>query len=47
MTSDDYIITVDSQKGNANILDLVGNEVACIDHHPTFCRLIINTRISA
>ncbi|MGN1340356.1 MAG: bifunctional oligoribonuclease/PAP phosphatase NrnA, partial [Oscillospiraceae bacterium] len=30
-------ITVDSQKGNANILDLVGNEVACIDHHPTFC----------
>ena len=38
MTSDDYIITVDSQKGNANILDLVGNEVACIDHHPTFCQ---------
>lgn len=38
MTDEDYIITVDSQKGNANILDLVGNEVACIDHHPTFCR---------
>lgn len=37
MTEDDYIITVDSQKGNANILDLVGNEVACIDHHPIFC----------
>lgn len=37
MTSEDYIITVDSQKGNANILDLVGDEVACIDHHPTFC----------
>ncbi len=37
MTSDDYIITVDSQKGNANILDLVGDEVACIDHHPSFC----------
>ncbi len=36
MRSDDYIITVDSQKGNANILDLVGDEVACIDHHPTF-----------
>ncbi len=36
MSSDDYIITVDSQKGNANILDLVGDEVACIDHHPTF-----------
>lgn len=38
MTSDDYIITVDSQKGNSNILDLVGDEVACIDHHPTFCQ---------
>ena len=37
MTPEDYIITVDSQKGNANILDLVGDEVACIDHHPTFC----------
>lgn len=37
MTDQDYIITVDSQKGNANILDLIGNEVACIDHHPTFC----------
>ena len=37
MKSEDYIITVDSQKGNANILDLVGDEVACIDHHPTFC----------
>ncbi len=36
MSQDDYIITVDSQKGNANILDLVGDEVACIDHHPTF-----------
>lgn len=36
MRADDYIITVDSQKGNANLLDLVGDEVACIDHHPTF-----------
>ena len=36
MTEDDYIITVDSQKGNANLLDLIGDEVACIDHHPTF-----------
>lgn len=38
MRADDYIITVDSQKGNANLLDLVGDEVACIDHHPTFCK---------
>lgn len=37
MQESDYIITVDSQKGNANILDLIGNEVACIDHHPVFC----------
>lgn len=37
MTVEDYIITVDSQKGNGNILDLVGDEVACIDHHPVFC----------
>lgn len=37
MSAEDYIITVDAQKGNSNILDLAGNEVACIDHHPTFC----------
>ena len=37
MKAEDYIITVDSQKGNSNILDLVGEEVACIDHHPVFC----------
>lgn len=39
MTEEDYIITVDSQKGNANLLDLIGDEVACIDHHPTFCEV--------
>lgn len=39
MSETDYIITVDSQKGNANILDLIGNEVACIDHHPVFVEL--------
>ena len=36
MRAEDYIVTVDSQKYNANITDFVGNEVACIDHHPTF-----------
>ncbi len=36
MTEDDYIIIVDSQKGSGNIDDLIGDEVACIDHHPTF-----------
>lgn len=30
------VILVDSQKGNANIIDMTGNEVVCIDHHPTF-----------
>ncbi|MBQ4283479.1 MAG: DHH family phosphoesterase [Lachnospira sp.] len=30
------IILVDAQKGNANIIDMPGNEVMCIDHHPTF-----------
>lgn len=29
------IILVDSQKNAGNVTDLIGNEVACIDHHPT------------
>lgn len=33
---DDYIITVDCQKYNTNLTDLVGREIACIDHHPIF-----------
>ncbi|MDD6332042.1 MAG: DHHA1 domain-containing protein [Clostridium sp.] len=36
MKETDYIVTVDAQKYNANITDFIGNEVACIDHHPTF-----------
>lgn len=36
MTENDYIVIVDSQKGSGNIDDLIGDEVACIDHHPTF-----------
>ena len=36
MTEEDYIVAVDSQKYNANLTDLIGDEVACIDHHPTF-----------
>jgi nanoRNase/pAp phosphatase (c-di-AMP/oligoRNAs hydrolase) len=35
MQEDDYIITVDAQKYNSNLTSFVGNEVACIDHHPT------------
>lgn len=32
---DDYIVCVDSQKNGGNITDFVGEEIACIDHHPT------------
>lgn len=34
MIFDDKIILVDGQKLNANMTDLPGDEVACIDHHP-------------
>ncbi|MBO6215801.1 MAG: DHH family phosphoesterase [Lachnospiraceae bacterium] len=34
MKESDWIICVDSQKGAGNIEDLVGDEIACIDHHP-------------
>lgn len=36
MAADAEIILVDAQKGNANIIDMPGDEVMCIDHHPTF-----------
>ena len=36
MSQDAEIILVDSQKGNANIIDMPGNGVVCIDHHPVF-----------
>lgn len=29
-----YVVTVDGQKDNSNFTDLLGTEVACIDHHP-------------
>lgn len=35
MSSEDYIVIVDAQKYNKNCTDLIGDEVACIDHHPT------------
>lgn len=35
MTEEDYIVVVDAQKLNANLTDFVGDEIACIDHHPT------------
>lgn len=36
MNAEDYIICVDSQKNGGNILDFEGDEIACIDHHPTY-----------
>ena len=36
MAKEAEIILVDSQKGNANIEDMPGDEVVCIDHHPVF-----------
>ena len=33
-SEDDYLINVDGQKNNANFTDMIGHEVACIDHHP-------------
>lgn len=35
MEEEDYIVTIDAQKYNSNITDFPGDEVACIDHHPT------------
>ena len=31
---DDYVINIDGQKNNSNFTDLIGHEIACIDHHP-------------
>ncbi|MBQ3545419.1 MAG: DHH family phosphoesterase [Lachnospiraceae bacterium] len=36
MKEADYIVTIDGQKYNSNFTDLPGDEVACIDHHPTY-----------
>lgn len=36
MSEKDYVICVDAQKHSGNITDFVGEEIACIDHHPTF-----------
>lgn len=33
LSSEDEIILVDCQKGNANVINFTGSEIACIDHH--------------
>lgn len=35
MTEKDEIILVDSQQGNINVKDMVGQIIICIDHHPS------------
>lgn len=39
LRDEDYIICVDSQKNSGNILDVTGEEIAAIDHHPTFVEI--------
>ena len=36
MQETDRIICVDSQKNAGNVTDFIGDEIICIDHHPTF-----------
>lgn len=36
MLETDLIICVDTQKHGGNVTDFIGDEFACIDHHPTF-----------
>lgn len=36
LSEEDYIVCVDSQKHSGNVTDFIGDEVACVDHHPTF-----------
>ena len=36
MQQTDRIICVDTQKHGGNVTDFIGDEIACIDHHPTF-----------
>lgn len=36
MNPEDEIILVDAQKGNANLIDMTGVEIICIDHHKTY-----------
>lgn len=36
LTEYDEVILVDAQKGNSNIIDMTGDEIICIDHHPVY-----------
>lgn len=34
LCEEDEVILVDAQKGNSNIINITGDEIICIDHHP-------------
>ncbi len=34
LMEDDEVILVDAQRGNTNIIDIAGDEIICVDHHP-------------
>lgn len=34
LSDEDEVILVDAQKGNSNIINMTGDEIICIDHHP-------------
>lgn len=34
LCDEDEVILVDAQKGNSNIINITGDEIICIDHHP-------------
>lgn len=34
LLDEDEVILVDAQKGNSNIINITGDEIICIDHHP-------------
>lgn len=38
ISEDAEVILVDAQKGNSNIINMTGEEIICIDHHPTEAR---------
>lgn len=39
MSDSDAIVLVDCQKNNGNTTDFIGDEIAVIDHHPTFVQV--------
>lgn len=36
LSDKDEVILVDAQKGNSNIINITGDEIICVDHHPVY-----------